>query len=377
MPFRSISDPPIEVLFASTSYPRDNLDWRGLFIRSICTALARREDLSISLWAPPGLPIENIKSVTSKREIRWLENLMNSGGISHKLRTNPLFGIASASRLIWALGSAYRREKGVSIYHINWLQSAIPLPNDGKPALITVLGNDMHLLKAPFMRHAVRRALRFRNATLCPNADWMVPTLQDAFGDIASVEPVPFGIACDWYETKRNPAPESIWLVVSRLTKAKLGPLFDWCEPMFHNKKRQLHLFGPMQENIQIPEWVQYHGPATAETLSTAWFPRAQGLITLSQHAEGRPQVMLEAMASRLPIIASRIPAHEDLIENNVSGLLCTEKKDFQNAIEELEMAENNQLYGTAAQTLAKQKFGTWDDCAQRYISIYHKLLEK
>jgi glycosyltransferase involved in cell wall biosynthesis len=60
----------------------------------------------------------------------------------------------------------------------------------------------------------------------------------------------------------------------------------------------------------------------TPRALLEEWFPQAAGLITLSQHDEGRPQVLLEAMAARLPVIASNLPAHRDLIRSGETGML-------------------------------------------------------
>ncbi|OYV27151.1 MAG: hypothetical protein B7Z82_06350, partial [Halothiobacillus sp. 20-54-6] len=45
---------PIKTLFVATSYPANLQDWRGLFIRHLADALARRDDLTVSLLAPPG-----------------------------------------------------------------------------------------------------------------------------------------------------------------------------------------------------------------------------------------------------------------------------------------------------------------------------------
>src|SRR3546814_16128905 len=82
-----------------------------------------------------------------------------------------------------------------------------------------------------------------------------------------------------------------------------------------------------MEEEVELPGWVHYHGPASPRLLADEVFPAARGLITLSQHAEGRPQVLLAAMAASLPIVASDMPAHASIRANGDTGLLCNDRK--------------------------------------------------
>lgn len=342
----------------------------------ISSALSRTDGVRLSQWAPPGDVDGQVEVVTTDAEAAWLASLMQRGGVSHWLRSNPVSGLMAAKKLLGLLGSIYRRLQEVDIYHVNWLQCALPLPANGKPALVTVLGNDMRLLRLPLMRRAIRRAFRGRKVAICPNATWMEGPLREMFGDVAKILPVPFGIDPRWYLIERAPAVPPEWLAVTRLTAAKLGPLFEWSEALFRDQHRVLHLFGPMQEQIEIPEWVNYHGSATPEQLACEWFPKAQGLISLSRHAEGRPQVMLEAMASALPIVASRMPAHADVVLDGVTGILCDGQSDYAEALGKLEDAGVNRRLGEAARSWVEREIGTWDDCAKRYAAIYRQLLE-
>ena len=66
------------------------------------------------------------------------------------------------------------------------------------------------------------------------------------------------------------------WLMVSRITRAKLGHLLDWGEGLF-GENRKLHLLGPMQENIELPGWIEYHGPTNPAELVSKWFPKRTG----------------------------------------------------------------------------------------------------
>jgi len=364
----------MKVLMVSTSYPRDRTDWRGIFMFHMAAALGRQDDVRLRLWAPPGELPPRVVSAASERQSRWLLRLMEAGGISHQMRTHPLAGFRNAVTLLRMLRGVFRQETATDLYHVNWLQCALPLPADEKPALLTVLGNDMKLLRLPFMRAALRRVMRARKTAICPNAGWMEQPLREMFGDVARIIPVPFGIDPRWYAIRRDIGAPHRWLAVTRLTADKLGALFEWSEPLF-GEGRELHLFGPMQEDVSVPSWVRYHGSATPEQLANEWFPRASGLLTLSRHAEGRPQVMLEAMAAGLPIIASRMPAHADIVSDGVTGALCDSPAEYSAALVTMENTADNERMGNAAREWVLREIGTWDDCAGRYVKIYRELL--
>jgi glycosyltransferase involved in cell wall biosynthesis len=302
--------------------------------------------------------------------------MLDQGGIAHLLRHQKLSGVSHAIGLLRRIRRAFR-ETPADVVHINWLQNALALWGTSTPALITVLGSDFRLLALPGMRLALRHVLKQRRAILAPNAEWMAPELNRTFGDIADIRPVPFGVEAGWFNVQRRPPDNAKkWLVVSRLTRAKLGNLFEWGENLF-NGENELHLFGPMQEEVALPPWIIYHGSTHPTELRETWFPQAAGLITLSRHDEGRPQVMLEAMAAGLPVIASNLSAHRDIIQHRQTGWLVDSVAEFREALEFLEIPGHNQEAGSAAHAWTKANIGTWDDCAERYAAAYRQLLER
>jgi glycosyltransferase involved in cell wall biosynthesis len=331
----------------------------------------------LSLWAPPGVMPATVADAVNSGDKNWLRAMSGRGGIAHLLRTHPLTGVRVAVGLLRRLRAVYKAAPA-DIAHVNWLQNALPLWGTPTPAVVSVLGTDFGLLRLPGMRFLLRAVFRQRRTILAPNADWMVPALSEAFGDTAEIQTVAFGVDEKWFAVSRAPfaddPPE--WLAVTRLTKNKIGNLFEWGDGLF-GQHRVLHLFGPMQEDLALPSWVHYHGPGEPDQLCNRWFPRACGLISLSRHDEGRPQVMLEAMAASLPIIASDLPAHRNIIRSGENGLLAATRADFAAALDRLENPAENQRIGMASRHFAASAFGTWDDCAARYAGLYKKLLEK
>ena len=372
------SDPTtrLKILMISTSFPSGPNDWKGLFILRLTEALARRKEIELATWAPPGPLPKGVRSVTDPADACYLDNLLERGGIAHLLRTRPLRGLMAALSILRRIHRALRSDNASDIRQVNWMQLALALPRDGRPAAVCVLGSDFKLLVLPGMRHLLRRQLASRPTVICPNAEWMVEHLERAFGSIARVIHVPFGIDPSWFTMPRFTGDGSPprWLAVTRVTRDKLGPLLDWGAEVFAGNGHQLHLIGPMQDDVALPEWVHYHGPATPEALREQWFPNAAGLITLSVHAEGRPQVMLEAMAAGLPIIASNLPAHEDLLCHQKTGWICNDRAEFIEALAALSDADLNTEIGHRARQWAAAKIGTWDDCAGRFLAVYRSL---
>lgn len=376
----AISGIKMQVLMTASSFPADHEDWRGRFIYDMAESVGALPDASLRFWGPGGsLPL-GVKAVTNEDDQRWLSALLARGGIAHLLRNSPVSGGLAAIGLLWRLRQAYltfaASSAQPSIVHVNWMQNALPLKGVALPALITVLGSDFALLRLPGMVGALRAVLRERPAILAPNAEWMVSGLQDYFGDLVEIRAIPFGIHQRWFDIERHPAAASSgdWLMVSRVTRAKLGHLLAWGEGLF-GKERRLHLLGPMQEGLDLPNWINFHGPTYPQALEKDWFPRVKGLLTLSTHDEGRPQVMIEAMAAGLPIIASDLPAHRDLLQGGRFGRLVKDRTDFAAALMQFDDPKEVISLGLAARQQVASQIGTWNDCARRYLGAYEELL--
>lgn len=368
----------LRVLKVATSYPRSDMDWQGTFIRNILNSLSSKDTLSISLWAPSGPLPENTESACSDHDQIFLKRLTDHGGIAHLIRRKPVYAAYYGARLLAKLRKLYTsRSNQTDIFHINWLQNAIPLIGLNKQAVITVLGTDYQLVKNPLITWLIRKVLKTNNCVITPNAEWMVPLLQEKFGDLCPIKPVNFGIDDKWFNISSQESKSAEkWLCIQRITHEKMASLFEWGESIF-SSKRELHLFGPKQDNIDIPEWVHYHGAIDSNSLANEWFPSATGYITLSQHTEGKPQILLEAMASGLIPIVSNIAAHKELVKSGETGYIVENRQDLLEAFDAFDKSELKYSMRTNCINEMHKKYGLWTDCANRYSSIYEQLLTK
>jgi glycosyltransferase involved in cell wall biosynthesis len=367
---------PIKVLFISTSYPNDRGDWKGRFIERILFSLCSQPNITVNYWGPPGpLPL-NASYVATNKESEWLLTLLNRGGIAHLLKNKPIPGILASIKLLKLLRGVYKRHNDIDLFHVNWLQNAIPLWGIKQPTLTTVLGTDYRMIKNPLMAAMLRNIYKQRPSAIIPNAEWMSPLLSKSFGDLATVKAVPFGVDSELFKIPIDNTSQTIrkWIVVSRLTKAKVGLLFKWTKEISLNN--EFHLIGPNQENLIIPEWIRYHGPDNPEHIRKVHFKNASGLITLSQHDEGRPQILLEAMAAGLPVIVSDIPAHKDFITSGKNGLIVKNYREFVEALNWLSNNENASTLALSGREWIRSNIGTWDDCVERFLSIYEELIQ-
>lgn len=342
-------------------------------------ALARKKTLQIMAWGPPGPLPGNLEYVATQHHSEWMSKMLEKGGIAHLLRSKSPAGIAAAMKLSKLLRYAYIQNSDAAIYHINWLQNALLLPNNNIPCLITVLGTDYKLLQLPGMTSALRSIFKKHQCILAPNGDWMESELIKRFGKVIyKIKTVQFGIEDRWYNIQRKVEYSSPrrWVSVIRLTEKKIGPLFTWGENIF-NGNDELHLYGPNQENIPIPSWVHYHGPIGPNELVNDIYPGAYAYISLSQHDEGRPQAILEAMAAGLPVVASDIEAHRNLLQDTEGGILVNDRSTFSHAIDKLIDETRHKRSCEEARNFIMQEHGTWDDCATRYANLYKILMEK
>lgn len=104
----------------------------------------------------------------------------------------------------------------------------------------------------------------------------------------------------------------------------------------------------------------------------------ASDIFVFPSYQEGLPNVVLEAMACRKPVIASRVGGIPEIVSDGVTGILVEPRNVHQLAQAMQTLLKNEDLclkLGGAGEKLVNEHF-TWERSAQKLIKVYQDLLE-
>lgn len=209
---------------------------------------------------------------------------------------------------------------------------------------------------------------------------------------VSKVTVIPNGVDFEMFDTAEPldlspwgiPADAKVVLFAGRLDPQKAPADLLTAFELFARQAAGYHLLfvgeGPLKAELQ----------QKASTLSCAdrihfsgWQPhvpqlmKAATCLVLPSLWEGMPNVVLEAMASGLPVISTRVDGVSELIRDGEQGTLVAtgEPDEIYQALCDLSTQPARFIeMSEVAQALVENEF-TWDSIADRYDKIYAKML--
>ncbi len=138
----------------------------------------------------------------------------------------------------------------------------------------------------------------------------------------------------------------------------------------------QLPALKAMVEEYGLEDRVKFLGWQTADQLRREY--AAANLFLFPSRHEGMPNAVLEAMASGLPVVATRIAGNEDLVVDGETGVLVEEQNvnTLREALRNLVMQTGRlERMGEAARRRVEKSFG-WQRVADEYQLILEKAIK-
>jgi glycosyltransferase involved in cell wall biosynthesis len=212
---------------------------------------------------------------------------------------------------------------------------------------------------------------------LRPEKNVVIPNGVDAalYADACAADLTPFGI----------PSGSCTLIGVGRLDPQKGWKyLLDAMgSPALRSRDVHLLLVGEGPERAAIESIIREQ-QLTARVHLAGWradvpqLLRAASCLVLPSLWEGMPNVVLEAMAARLPVIATRVEGVSELVAEGQTGLLVAPRSAAELEAAVLTVLEDPQQareLGAAGQERAKSEF-SWEKMALRYEQLYASLLQ-
>jgi glycosyltransferase involved in cell wall biosynthesis len=133
--------------------------------------------------------------------------------------------------------------------------------------------------------------------------------------------------------------------------------------------------FALLAREFGIEKHVIFHGWGMPSMLPS-YYKSADICVFPSRH-EGFGIVILEAMASGKPVIASDIPSFQEIISNGIDGRLFKSEDADSLSKAVIALYQDSHLRRELTyNALEKAKMYSWDKIAEKYISLYKSLCE-
>mgnify|MGYP001380045090 CR=1 len=317
------------------------------------------------------------------------------GGLPVALRHSPLLYVILPLLICQLALKTLWSGRRTRLIHANWAVNGciagIAGALTGRPVLTSLRGEDVSRARVRLgAKITLSMALRMSSRIVAVSHDmavWLRETFPWAAGRISVIEngvaPAFLAIGADRKpSTLSTPLIVSVGSLIPRKGHCVLIAALALCADL----PWQLRLIGdgPSQAGLAeqakalgLAERVHFVG-TQAPDLVTKHLAEAS-LFAFPSLAEGRPNALLEAMATGLPIVASEIDGVTELMVSETTGLLTPPHDEaalalaLRTLLTDAAMASR---LGVAAHAHIETLGLTWPAAAQRYADLYRALAE-
>ncbi|UXI67701.1 glycosyltransferase [Tahibacter amnicola] len=386
------------VLVLSTSYPLGADASSGIFVRRLVDALRERFDMAVlcpadaATQAPsttPGVALHAYRYAPR----RWQLLAQTPGGVIPSIKAMPaLLALVPffLGSLAWSLVRLARR---ADLIHANWaicgaLAGVLRFAHR-KPIVVTLRGDDVTLAaRSSLHRMLLRLAVTRASRVVCV-AETMAVALRERMPEISHKIHVALnGVDSVEAAAAARPADANIELIcVGSLIARKGVDVLLRAVAQLNRQDLRVRLVGegPERGRLQVlanalglSEQVVFQG-AVAPDEVPRWLA-ASDIFVLPSYSEGRPNVLLEAMAAGRAIIATAIPGVIDTVRDGTHAWLfpAGDADALARALAQA-LAEpgERQRRAEAARREVGHRGWTWAATAEVYAGLFDRVMRE
>lgn len=383
---------PLRILCLTTSFPNSPDDSAGFFVYQLANALAR-QGIQIIVLTPESNqgPGHWLQPYTVHRfsyaPRKWQVFAQLPGGIPVALKQSWKNYLLLPSFLISFTWNILTLGRKVDLILANWAAcgalASYLSPLHHKPIVTVLRGSDVKIsddgsITGSFL---LNKILKGSKAVVCVGKD-LENRLKKLTEYSEKIYHIPNGIHEEFFFIDLpKPAPiTNILFAGSLIPRKGVDILLKAVEKL---RNSRLHLFlagqGPLEQELKslakelkIDHLLTFEGQIPPGRPMAEMMARAHFLV-LPSHHEGRPNVVLEAMAAGRPVIGSNIEGMRELVKQSTTGYLFEDGDvdSLSSAIRKLiENPENLVKMGHFAREWVLKQGLTWENTAREYIRL-------
>lgn len=383
----------MRILHLTTSYPESESGAGGIFVKRLVNA-QEKAGVTVSVLTPASGRVAAGLSGSVRRFAyapkKWQVLAQSHGGIPQAIRRSkwnycivPQFLSAMAIVLVRCSGQ-------VDVIHAHWsICGAVAVATRSIhqcPVVTTLHGTDARKGRNGVYGFLHRYALRHSDSVVAVS-DAIYRQVKSELVDTGEAHMIPNGVAQEFYAIARKNAnsTELKLLSVGSLIKLKgydttldalalISPAVNWSLTIAGDGPEKTHLQNKAMK-IGVSERVRFVGSKSPDQIVELM--RNCDVFLLTSYTEGRPSVVLEAMAAGLGVIATDIEGTRELVSNGVSGWLFPvgQPERLKQIVELIVSGVHDvQRAGFQGRKWMLDHQLTWDRTAAGYIDQYRRV---
>ena len=391
---------PLRVLHLTTSFPQSPRDFFGLFVWQLAQTL-EKEGVCCRILTPSSIQSSSWPEVSIVRRFKyaprsWQQLANQPGGIPQSLNKNPFLYVLVPNLLVSMAIHLLLEAGSCDLIHAHWsvcgAVAAFMKPFHRKPIVTTLRGTDISWANMSwYYKWLHKKSIAGSNFTVGVS-DKIAKQIKEEQPELSNrIAFIPNGVNDSFYTIpsfSRPSSPPLKFLFVGSLIPMKgadillkaLGTLdsaYRWQLTIAGDGPESKRLID-LSEKYSLSKKIAFLGVVPPDKMPSLMADHH--ILVHTSYSEGRPNVVLEAMAAGLAVVGTDIHGTRELVQNDRNGWIVPpgDPDILAEVLKSLIQGKKNYMAaGNTGQKWMIEQRLTWKETARRYCEFYGKAVIK